>query len=213
MRAFAGVALVNLAVWLLFRERMPLVWIPALWSALVVLPLRSLEEKPEDVAAFLLMSVGGLTLWAWSGGYAFPIPFPLVGLIAVIWARPLFLKLWPAMFAVWIVAWVSGAQGGAGSMIDAAQHWFHFTPEQAEVVVRIIRKTVHFTAYGTLALLFRRTGVSILAAAGATMVVACGDELRQWFTPGRTGQPSDVLLDMAGAAVFLWVESRRRVGR
>jgi VanZ family protein len=90
----------------------------------------------------------------------------------------------------------------------------------------IIKKSGHLLEYGLLgALLFRslrggepahcgvrarQAWTALLAATayGAT------DEFHQLFTPGRNGQPLDVLIDAVGAALglglYLWIEAIRR---
>ena len=81
----------------------------------------------------------------------------------------------------------------------------------------VMRKTGHFSGYGTLSLLFyrgRRLSGQILSihrprladaafSLLSTVVVASADEYHQSFLPSRTGRPQDVLLDTAGAALFL----------
>lgn len=73
----------------------------------------------------------------------------------------------------------------------------------------LIRKATHFSGYGVIAILFflvyRKLGwrfPSILAVA-SVFIVGGLDELRQSFTPGRTGIFDDVLIDTAGAITFL----------
>ena len=72
-----------------------------------------------------------------------------------------------------------------------------------------IRKSGHFLGYGTMGLLWLRAwwmtlprSSFLLDAALAffgTAIVASLDEFHQSFLPNRTGVPSDVLLDCAGA--------------
>jgi VanZ family protein len=73
----------------------------------------------------------------------------------------------------------------------------------------LIRKSGHFLGYGTMGLLWLRAwwmtlprSSFLLDAALAflgTAIVASTDEFHQSFLPNRTGVPSDVLLDCAGA--------------
>ncbi|EON73043.1 VanZ family protein [Lysinibacillus sphaericus] len=71
----------------------------------------------------------------------------------------------------------------------------------------LIRKLTHFVGFGCIALgLYfawgkRRhaAGVAILG----TMLIALLDEFRQSFTPGRLMSAQDVLVDTAGAIVFV----------
>lgn len=74
----------------------------------------------------------------------------------------------------------------------------------------LVRKLAHLVEYAILgALLFRalragRTGWRAPWAAGAVAIalgVAVTDELLQSLSPLRTGTPSDVVIDFAGAAV------------
>jgi len=105
---------------------------------------------------------------------------------------------------------------------------------QFELLHYALRKTAHFTAYGTLGALFfralratdlykliwrwRYALISLLIC----FVTASADEIHQTFTKGRTGNWHDVVLDMLGATfvqvaiLFLlstkWAQSRWRAG-
>lgn len=73
----------------------------------------------------------------------------------------------------------------------------------------LIRKLTHFIGFGGIALgLYfawgRRRFAATIAIAG-TAFIAMLDELRQSFTPGRTMSGQDVLVDTAGAIVFVGV--------
>ncbi|WP_303967431.1 VanZ family protein [Sporosarcina ureae] len=73
----------------------------------------------------------------------------------------------------------------------------------------LIRKSTHFFVFGFLALVIywllpKRKG-RLLLAAFFTFLLACADELHQYFTGGRTATMQDVYLDMTGAIVFLLV--------
>jgi VanZ family protein len=88
-----------------------------------------------------------------------------------------------------------------------------------------LRKSGHFVGYGTVGFTFlrawlhtkARNGISTLLAWRlectvlailSTAVVASLDEFHQTFLPGRTGVPSDVLLDTSGASALclvLWL--------
>ncbi|PID21985.1 VanZ family protein [Sporosarcina sp. P3] len=71
----------------------------------------------------------------------------------------------------------------------------------------LIRKAAHFFTFGCLALviywLLPKSKIRILLAALFTFVLACADELHQYFTGGRTATMQDVYLDTAGAVTFL----------
>ncbi|MBD8520157.1 VanZ family protein [Lysinibacillus fusiformis] len=73
----------------------------------------------------------------------------------------------------------------------------------------LIRKLTHFIGFGCIALgLYfawgRRRFAATIAIVG-TAFIAMLDELRQSFTPGRTMSGQDVLVDTAGAIVFVGV--------
>lgn len=73
----------------------------------------------------------------------------------------------------------------------------------------LIRKASHFVGYGLVGTLFflfyRKLKWRFAAFWGLLTVflIACADEIRQAFSPGRTGVFSDVLLDSAGALFFI----------
>ena len=75
----------------------------------------------------------------------------------------------------------------------------------------LIRKTSHFFGYGLAATLFyglyRKLHLrfAVLLAIATIFVIACVDELRQSFVPGRTGIFNDVLIDTSGAIFVLTV--------
>ncbi|MEA0563386.1 MULTISPECIES: VanZ family protein [Lysinibacillus] len=71
----------------------------------------------------------------------------------------------------------------------------------------LIRKLTHFIGFGCIALgLYfawgKRRFAAIIAIIG-TAFIAMLDEFRQSFTPGRTMSGQDVLVDTAGAIVFV----------
>lgn len=71
----------------------------------------------------------------------------------------------------------------------------------------LIRKLTHFIGFGCIALgLYfawgKRRFAAIIAIIGTTLI-AMLDEFRQSFTPGRTMSGQDVLVDTAGAIVFV----------
>jgi VanZ family protein len=103
-----------------------------------------------------------------------------------------------------------------------------------EVLHYALRKSAHFTAYGTLSALFFRalratdmhTTIWKWRYAWIPLVIcfvtASADEIHQAFTKGRTGNWHDVVLDMFGATfvqiaiLFVmstnWIQSRWRAG-
>ncbi len=76
-----------------------------------------------------------------------------------------------------------------------------------EFVEFLIRKFTHFIGFGCIALgIYFAWGKRPFAAGVAialTAVIAMLDEFRQSFTPGRTMNGQDVLVDTAGAIVFI----------
>ncbi len=82
----------------------------------------------------------------------------------------------------------------------------------------LIRKTGHFTAYGTFSLFAYQAAArtlkrhipdslqhqqfSHILAVTATLIAASADEIHQCFLPNRTGCLADVLLDTAGAVTL-----------
>jgi VanZ family protein len=82
------------------------------------------------------------------------------------------------------------------------------TYEELRAIHAAIRKTAHFAEYLVLStLLYRalragrrwdvRAAVMAIVIAGLYSV---GDELHQWFVPGRTAAATDCLIDVSGAA-------------
>lgn len=71
----------------------------------------------------------------------------------------------------------------------------------------LIRKFTHFVGFGCIALgIYFAWGKRRFAASVAiaiTAVIATLDEFRQSFIPGRTMSGQDVLVDTAGAIVFI----------
>jgi len=143
------------------------------------------------------------------------------GLLGLIWLgrsvreAPKGAVRWLVLLAimVWGVAFFSGGAGSAGRMLRFLQNGLGLGPDVAHAVTLLFRKGVHFTFYGFLALVAlaaaRRAGESMAAAArlglGVALVVSTYDELRQAQTADRSANPLDVLLDMAGAAVFVGI--------
>jgi VanZ family protein len=89
-------------------------------------------------------------------------------------------------------------------------HW-RLSPGTAHQLVFWVRKTAHFSGYGSLTLLFwgyfylwgfRRRWPAGLGLT-ATALVASLDEYTQASSNFRSGQPTDVLLDCCGGAVFI----------
>ncbi|HRF60014.1 MAG TPA: VanZ family protein [Fimbriimonadaceae bacterium] len=120
-----------------------------------------------------------------------------------------------------LVAWFSGRRGGPEPMVEFFSGWWFLSPEAVERIVIGLRKSAHVLFYGSFAWLTARATVALAPKAPRARVVAFAvlfvlahavfDETRQAFTPGRTGTPWDVLLDLGGmlAATLLLDRPRR----
>jgi VanZ family protein len=124
-----------------------------------------------------------------------------------------------------VVAWTAlivlesaiGSSGNTGVLLYRAATWLfgHVDPVRFAAFHHIFRKTCHFFGYGILAYLCLRAFSATLLTANrpkcialaitCTFVVACIDELHQSFSPARTGQFSDVVLDTCGAITLITV--------
>jgi VanZ family protein len=151
--------------------------------------------------------------------------------------RPTLAMAWlPVLFGLSVIfcestSKMSGANTGRWLMNIVHSLWGQTDVAPVETVNLVLRKVGHFCGYGTLGLLFRRGWLISLrrswegprsrlpfsAAALAVMCtffVACLDEVHQRFLVGRTSSFYDVLLDTAGAIVFIRavvaVAARRR---
>lgn len=89
-----------------------------------------------------------------------------------------------------------------------------------DLVTLVVRKGAHFSEYAVLGVLafglfrarLRERGLPPFPTAYAVALVPVADECLQLFVPGRSGQPTDVLIDLAGicAGVLLaWLWARR----
>jgi VanZ family protein len=138
------------------------------------------------------------------------------------------LKFWiiawiPAAIAVSVIAIESTAFLGA----EHTSHWLRpmwtrffgaVDNEMWESIHWRIRKGGHFIGYGLVSLLFFKSWYTTLRvkmaasraiywrlAAGlamlATIIIACSDELHQFFIPNRTGRLEDALIDTCGGFV------------
>ena len=105
----------------------------------------------------------------------------------------------------------------------------HMPQPQIEAIHHIFRKCCHLTEFAILALLCRRAirrsikNVSPVwrwdeagLALALVFLYSASDELHQVFVPSRTGQISDVLVDVSGGAaglLLLWLGKKifRRV--
>jgi VanZ family protein len=119
----------------------------------------------------------------------------------------------------WLIAYFSSSAGGPDWMLRFFEHRFGMLSEQADVAVLIVRKTIHFVFYGSVAFAASKAALAgrskrIDAMAFGLLIAlafASFDEMRQSFVPVRTGSAFDVLLDLAGAATFLCIPPRRQL--
>ena len=188
--------------------------------------LKDAPQRSSFLWAFGLIAVG---LWMLSVGpspvrliqaIANLLPLPLILMGAVFAARFLSVNRnadgWPLVnclffaFLGWIVASMSGSQGGANPMIQFVMDRFGWDRHSAESAVIVFRKCIHFVGYGSIglnafALSLPRQGLYDAAKFG--LAVAAGfavfDELRQSTSVGRTGSAWDVGLDLLGAITFI----------
>lgn len=142
------------------------------------------------------------------------------GLVALQFTRGPYKHAIVACLCALPIAGLSGTAGSAGGWQESLMAWFKLDFQQADLVVLCIRRTIHFVAYGTIALTFFRSAVDLPQTRRiATALVWVGshaafDELRQHLTPGRSGRVQDALIDLIGAATFLgiaWALARRRL--
>ena len=135
-----------------------------------------------------------------------------------------FLKYWlPPL--LWMIVIFSGSsdaksyQHSAG-FVEPFLHWL--LPGVADATIQmlhfLVRKSAHMTEYALLAWLCWRAirqpqtrrsqpwnWNEAGRALGLVAAYSASDELHQHFIPGRTGQFSDVAVDVAGAIVGLFV--------
>jgi VanZ family protein len=123
-------------------------------------------------------------------------------------ARWLPVVAWAALISLFSSRWFTGDRTGAVLIDILARLLPGFSPEQLRAIHHLVRELAHFVEYFVLSLLLYRAlrvGYGWSARAAATAVViaglyAVGDELHQWFVPGRTAAATDCLIDLSGAA-------------
>lgn len=75
----------------------------------------------------------------------------------------------------------------------------------------LIRKGFHFVGYGCISIIFYlfyrkfKRKYPVIYAVFTAFIIACLDELHQRYIAGRTGVFDDVLLDTAGAIIFVFL--------
>jgi len=100
----------------------------------------------------------------------------------------------------WVVSWIVTVNPKTLASI----HWY-------------FRKLLHSLYYGILTLLWlralmaaypERVWTNRILALAFCLMVACIDEGRQYFSPGRTSSGWDIVLDLSGGIVFLFLTAR-----
>lgn len=116
----------------------------------------------------------------------------------------------------WTIFRFSGEKGGADSMVQFVMDTFGMAKHQAELLIVILRKTIHFTGYGIVALnAFHLAGpkFDLRKAAIFGLLIAlsmgCFDEWSQSSATNRSASPWDVGLDMLGATTFVGISVLR----
>ena len=122
--------------------------------------------------------------------------------------------LWTALIAL-ESSYGSSANTGSILYAVATRVFGHIDRTRFELAHHLLRKTGHFLGYGILGYLWFRAFSRTLAhesrmkcaalATGCAFVIASLDELHQSFSPARTGQFSDVVLDTCGAVLLIGV--------
>ena len=124
---------------------------------------------------------------------------------------------WAAALACWIAfVWghslIQGPQSSleSGMVVTLLRPLFEVVGvTDADLMAFLVRKAAHFTEYAILGVLARGLFVSLHAERGvrplpAGLLVAfvpVVDECIQLFVPGRSGQLTDVLIDLSGVIV------------
>lgn len=124
--------------------------------------------------------------------------------------------LW--MFVIYRASADSQSVAHSSRIIEPFFRWLmpHITRIQLENVHLIARKGAHMMEYAFLSILFLRALCEhraelrkwAVAAWLLATAFAATDEVHQLWTPGRDGNPRDVLIDSTGAALalFAWVK-------
>jgi VanZ family protein len=124
--------------------------------------------------------------------------------------RSVIAALCPLLIVCWMVAFFSSSTGAASHMVASVMRLLSLDQADAQTVVQIIRKSLHFLFYGTFGLLGFRAAVrggaankAVLLGLMVVLMHASFDEIRQSGYANRTGSFWDVCLDMAGATCFV----------
>jgi VanZ family protein len=105
----------------------------------------------------------------------------------------------------------AGASVHTGSRLEAlitAILGHPLSIEAFEIVHALVRKTGHLIGYAVEGALAFRVTRRMPTALALVLLVASLDEINQSFHPLRTGSVLDVLLDMVGAFIAVWMSLR-----
>lgn len=110
-----------------------------------------------------------------------------------------------------LTSFFSGPPGGAGKFVRFLREVLQLSVEAADTVNFFVRKGIHLTVYGTLALcagyvawqVTRRKPLAWAASLTWGLGHAILDETTQLKTSTRTGSVGDVVLDLVGMTVVL----------
>ena len=114
--------------------------------------------------------------------------------------RVAFVMLWICFIFRWSLQTADASSKESGTLLQLVRRLLPL------VSMHALRKAAHFTEFFILGLLlasmFRAFQLRpILPALGSGLLVASADELIQLYSPGRSCQLTDVLLDFFGVAV------------
>lgn len=141
-------------------------------------------------------------------------------------------KPWAVAFGCWVLfIWGHSLVQGPASSLESGRVVALVRPlfevvgvTDHDLMSLIVRKCAHFSEYAVLGVIARglfsrlraERGVPAWAGVLAVAAVPVADECLQLFVPGRTGMPTDVLIDLAGAttgALLSWACARWLAGR
>jgi VanZ family protein len=123
---------------------------------------------------------------------------------------------WTLVIAWAAVIWTLG--GDSFSASSPSADWLRWLfedldPRTKYKLLVAIRKSAHFTEYAILAVLTFRAALlsaprhplttAVWVALFIVATLAGADEIRQAFSPVRTGSPYDVMLDLSGGVVAI----------
>lgn len=122
----------------------------------------------------------------------------------------------PALFILMMIFGFSAQDGSSSGHLSLMVYWFldrlFHLPMAFPTMHYLIRKCAHMTEFGLLAISLdygmRHNDVTatIRKAMLLTCLFACLDECHQLFVADRSGQLTDVLIDMLGASLFMTAE-------